>query len=58
MYRLKSPLTIDKIWPLVMHSRREQSIEINLKNQLGNNFWFVINETIKMNLEIIDKEAK
>lgn len=57
MYRLKSPLTIDMFWPKLLEKRKENKIDLEFKDQKYNPFWFILTDTIKDFIVIIDENA-
>ncbi len=58
MYRIKTPLTIESFWPILLQHRKDRSITVPLKDQSNRNFWFVLTDNLKENLNIIEREAQ
>jgi len=57
MFRLPKGLTIDQVWPIVLKLRKDKNIEVSLRDQSNNKFWFVLTDLITHKLELIDKHA-
>ncbi|MCY6485507.1 Fic family protein [Clostridium aestuarii] len=56
-YRLPSTFNLNEFWNELMESRKNTSINIPLKDQSDNNFWFNITDNIKKYISIIETSA-
>ena len=57
MYRIPSSENIDDFWSKLIDYRKSFKIDLPLLDQDNNNFWFIINDSIKDNIRNIDNMA-
>ena len=58
IHRLPVSMPIAKVWPELQKARRERGIQLPLCDQLGQNFWFVLNASIEKQCDRIAELAR
>lgn len=56
-YRVDNDTDLDQLWSKMIHMRRNTGIEVPLKDQSSNKFWFNLTNDITKNINLIDNSA-
>ena len=57
-YRLPVSMPITRFWPVMEKARRDASVQVPLKTQDGEPFWFVINHSIEEHCDAVAAMAR
>lgn len=58
MYRLESPVTMEKFWPILLEKRKENGINFSLRDKQGEEFWFTLTDSIKRRVVCIEERGR